>query len=159
MSLRIGLFVLGMACCALANAQEQRVVNGRKFTVHLVTAGQTLYAIAQTHAVPVDILLATNPAAADGLSIGEEVLLFAEPRGEALSAVGMAQGKLHVATEGGRKVVYGSLAGAELVPSAGAARAAAMAGPRPLDDVLREVAVLVQQRAPSKAAAPARGAK
>lgn len=94
-----------------------------------------------------------------GFSVGEEVLLFAEPRGEALSAVGMAQGKLHVATEGGRKVVYGSLAGAELVPGAGAARAAATAGPRPLDDVLREVAALVQQKAPSKAAAPARGAK
>jgi LysM repeat protein len=56
-------------------AQEQRTVNGRKFTVHRVEAGQTLFAIARANAVPVDALLAANPNAQDGLSIGDELLI------------------------------------------------------------------------------------
>jgi LysM repeat protein len=61
-----------------AAAQTTRTINGRKFEVHVAQAGQTLYAIARTYAVPVDILLATNPTANDGLSIGEEVLIPAD---------------------------------------------------------------------------------
>ncbi|HMC96110.1 MAG TPA: LysM peptidoglycan-binding domain-containing protein, partial [Flavobacteriales bacterium] len=56
-------------------AQETRTIDGRKFLVHTVQTGQTLYAISRTYAVPVDALLAANPGAADGLSIGEEVLV------------------------------------------------------------------------------------
>lgn len=74
-----------------------------------------------------------------GFTQGEEILLFAEGRGGSLYSVGMTQGKMHVATENGRKVVYGSLAGAELVASPAGVRSAAAAGPRLLDDVLREV--------------------
>lgn len=59
-------------------AQEQRTINGRKFTVHTVQAGQTLYAIARSYAVPVEELLTANPGAQDGLSIGEEVLVPAD---------------------------------------------------------------------------------
>lgn len=58
-----------------AQAQETRTINGRKFTVHTVEAGQTLYAIARVHAVPVDALIAANPAAQAGLSIGQELLV------------------------------------------------------------------------------------
>ena len=56
-------------------AQPERVVDGRKFIVHTVEAGQTLYAISKVHAVPLDAILEANPGAADGLSIGEEVLV------------------------------------------------------------------------------------
>lgn len=75
MSMRL----LGTLCAvglALAlQAQEVRTVNGRKYNVHVVEAGQTLFAIARTNAVPVDVLLAVNPGAQDGLSIGEELLI------------------------------------------------------------------------------------
>lgn len=68
--------ILFCACQALASvAQEQRVLNGRKYAVHVVEAGQTLFGIARAKAVPVDVLLASNPSAQDGLSIGEEVLI------------------------------------------------------------------------------------
>lgn len=67
--------VCGLGLGLVASAQEQRVVNGRKYTVHVVEAGQTLYGIAKARAVPVDVLLAANPGAQDGLSIGEELLV------------------------------------------------------------------------------------
>ncbi|MGV3638150.1 MAG: LysM peptidoglycan-binding domain-containing protein, partial [Flavobacteriales bacterium] len=67
------LFCAWQATAVLA--QEQRILNGRKYAVHVVEAGQTLFGIARSKAVPVDVLLASNPAAQDGLSIGEEVLI------------------------------------------------------------------------------------
>lgn len=77
-------------------------------------------------------------------SQGEEVLLFTERRGASSFAVGMAQGKLHVAVEDGRRVVRPDLAGAELLGQG--LTAAAAAGPRPLEDVLREIQSLVAQK-------------
>jgi LysM repeat protein len=70
-------FVVGCLLLLPTNSfsQETRNVDGRKFTVHRVEAGQTLFAIARSYAVPVDVLLAANPGAQDGLSIGEEILV------------------------------------------------------------------------------------
>ena len=65
--------LVGMAIVSLA--QDTRTVDGRTYMVHRVEAGQTLFAISRAYAVPVDALLAANPAAMDGLSIGEEVLV------------------------------------------------------------------------------------
>jgi len=74
-SIRVLAFLF-CACQTLAStAQEQRILNGRKYAVHVVEAGQTLFGIARAKAVPVDVLLASNPSAQDGLSIGEEVLI------------------------------------------------------------------------------------
>jgi LysM repeat protein len=56
-------------------AQEMRVVEGRRYIVHTVQQGQTLYAIARANAVSVEELLRANTGAADGLSIGEEILI------------------------------------------------------------------------------------
>ena len=72
---RLFILCLCLTWVSDAHAQVQRTVNGRKYTVHVVEAGETLFAIARTHAVPVDILVAVNPGAQDGLSIGEEVLV------------------------------------------------------------------------------------
>lgn len=75
MSMRLlgSLCAVGLAFAL--QAQEVRTVHGRKYNVHVVEAGQTLFAIARTNAVPVDVLLAVNPGAQDGLSIGEELLI------------------------------------------------------------------------------------
>lgn len=67
--------VLHLVLLASAIGQEQRTVNGRKYTVHTVQAGQTLYAIGRSYAVPVDALLVANPNAAFGLTIGQELLV------------------------------------------------------------------------------------
>ncbi|MEO8588586.1 MAG: LysM peptidoglycan-binding domain-containing protein [Flavobacteriales bacterium] len=69
------LFLLLLVLPFHGQAQEMRTIDGRKFIVHHVQAGQTLYAISRTYAVPVDVLIAANPGASDGLSIGEELLV------------------------------------------------------------------------------------
>ncbi|MBX2973292.1 MAG: LysM peptidoglycan-binding domain-containing protein [Flavobacteriales bacterium] len=78
MRLRIIGLLLCIAPAFTAFAQETRTIGGRRYNVHVVEAGQTLFAIARAHAVPVDVLLAANPSAQDGLSIGEEVLIPAD---------------------------------------------------------------------------------
>lgn len=60
---------------APAVAQTTRTVDGRTFTVHVVEQGQTLYAISRAYAVPVDALLQANPDAAQGLAVGQQVLV------------------------------------------------------------------------------------
>ena len=69
--------VLLLCCAGTAGlfAQTERSIDGRKYTVHVVQAGQTLYAIARVYGAPVEAIIAANPASADGLSIGEEVLV------------------------------------------------------------------------------------
>lgn len=56
-------------------SQETRTIDGKKFTVHAVQQGQTLFAISRAFAVPVDELLKANPDAKDGLRIGQELLI------------------------------------------------------------------------------------
>lgn len=55
-----------------AQAQDPRA-GGRRFRIHTVEAGQTLYAISRAYAVPVEALLEANPDAKNGLSIGQEL--------------------------------------------------------------------------------------
>lgn len=71
---------------------------------------------------------------------GEEVLLFLERRGAAYWTVGMAQGKMHVAVVGGRRLVYRNTAGIEFL-SAPAPEAAV----RPLDDLAGEIEAEVRR--------------
>jgi len=75
MTLRFSFVLALLLWTSLSFAQETRTIDGRTYTVHRVEAGQTLYAIARTYAVPVDALLAANPTANAGLSIGQELLV------------------------------------------------------------------------------------
>lgn len=82
------LLLLALLVSLAMSAQEVRMVNGKKHLVHTVEAGQTLYAIARVHAVPVDALLKANPTANEGLRIGQQLLvpMDAVVRKEARSA-------------------------------------------------------------------------
>ncbi|MBK8339408.1 MAG: LysM peptidoglycan-binding domain-containing protein [Flavobacteriales bacterium] len=74
-ALRCCVFGLGLLLAWRGHAQDLREVDGKKFRAHTVEAGQTLFALSRHYAVPVDALLAANPAAASGLSIGQVVLV------------------------------------------------------------------------------------
>ena len=63
--------------------------------------------------------------------VGEEVVVFAERRGQALWTVGMAQGKMHVAEVDGRKLVMRQLSGLAFVNG--------VAPPEPLTRPLAEL--------------------
>ncbi|MBK9177412.1 MAG: LysM peptidoglycan-binding domain-containing protein [Flavobacteriales bacterium] len=56
-------------------SQETRTIDGKKFAVHAVQQGQTLFAISRAYAVPVNDLLKANPDAKEGLRIGQELLI------------------------------------------------------------------------------------
>jgi LysM repeat protein len=73
--LRIAALFTSVALVRDVDAQEVRMVEGRRHIVYKVQQGQTLYAIARANAIGVEELLRANPGAADGLSIDEELLI------------------------------------------------------------------------------------
>jgi len=95
-ALRCYILGLGLLLSWRGQAQELREVDGKKFRAHTVEAGQTLFALSRHYAVPVDALLAANPAAASGLSIGQVVLvpLAAVNKKELRTAPAMQAGEL-----------------------------------------------------------------
>lgn len=62
-----------------ANAQnkepEVRFIEGRKYLVHIVEKGHTLYAISKKYAVDIDYIVKENPGVENSLKIGQEVLI------------------------------------------------------------------------------------
>jgi LysM repeat protein len=56
-------------------SEEIRRIDGKKYYVHTVQQGHTLYAISKVYSVSIDEITEANPGVNDGLSIGEEVLI------------------------------------------------------------------------------------
>lgn len=54
---------------------EIRYVEGRKYLVHIVEKGHTLYAISKKYAVDIDYIVKENPGVENSLKIGQEVLI------------------------------------------------------------------------------------
>ena len=98
--LRLSIFLLLLLVFPALHAQETRVIEGRKFTVHVAEAGQTLFGIARSYAVPVDALLTANPSVQDGLSIGEEVLVPLDAVVKGMAATNSSSSDKPVITSG-----------------------------------------------------------
>lgn len=103
-----------LAVCLLlsplaSRAQEVRTIDGKRFTVHAVQQGQTLFAISRAYAVPVEELLKANPAARDGLSIGQELLIpqAAVVKKEARTAPVMAKDGELIHTVARKETLFG----------------------------------------------------
>lgn len=58
-----------------AVSQEIRRIDGKRYQVHLVEKGHTLFAISKKYAIDIDRIVAENPGVRAGLRIGEEVLI------------------------------------------------------------------------------------
>lgn len=65
----------GFQSCATAQNYPERTRNGEKYYVYHVQPGNTVYAIAKQFSVKPSDIIAVNPDAKDGLSIGEEILI------------------------------------------------------------------------------------
>jgi LysM repeat protein len=59
---------------------RMEIVNGKKFVIHQVTAGETLYGISKRYGVTVDQILEVNPNADAGLEIGQMLKVPFVPR-------------------------------------------------------------------------------
>ena len=83
-------------CRSSVGAQDIREVDGQKYIAHTVLKGQTLYAIGRHYAVPVDAITQANPAAAQGLSLGQILLIpvNAQVKKELKTAPAFVEGEL-----------------------------------------------------------------
>ncbi|MES2134528.1 MAG: LysM peptidoglycan-binding domain-containing protein [Bacteroidota bacterium] len=74
------IFLLTIAYCLLPNysfsqgkSADIRTLNGKKYYIHKVEKGQSLYAIAKVYNMDVNSILAENDDAIDGLKTGQEL--------------------------------------------------------------------------------------
>jgi len=58
---------------SIEKSQIVKIKDGKKFYVHLVLAGQTVYSIAKAYEVTVDEIYYENPESTQGISIGEQL--------------------------------------------------------------------------------------
>ena len=95
---RIALFcaLIGFIDCRSMRAQEVREVDGVKYIAHTVLKGQTLFAISKHYAVPIDAITTVNPAATQGLSLGQVLLIpvKAQVKKELKTAPALVNGEL-----------------------------------------------------------------
>ena len=101
------LLLLLLRPCA-THAQITQTRDGKKYILHTVEKGQTLFAIAQRYAVPTEVIVKANPAAGQGLSIGQVLVIPVEgvSRKEAKAAPQLRNGELvHVVQK--KETVYG----------------------------------------------------
>lgn len=77
--------LLGWSWTASAIERSKTIVyiNGVKYYVHAVQAGETLYALAKSYGVPESVITERNPSAADGLKQGTMLKIPVEVRDEA----------------------------------------------------------------------------
>lgn len=74
-----GFFLACVFCCVsfFLSAQEKsseiKTINGKKYYIHKVEKGQSLYAISKTYSVDINVILAENDEAIDGLRNGQEL--------------------------------------------------------------------------------------
>lgn len=69
-------FFLCVFCFALngqTKSTDVKTINGKKYYIHKVEKGQSLYAIAKTYGIDVNSILAENDEAIDGLKNGQEL--------------------------------------------------------------------------------------
>jgi LysM repeat protein len=76
---KISFLLIALLFSVLTFAQpgkaEVETVNGKKYYVHFVQKGQTLYAIHQIYNVPVGDIVRANNGLNDGLQIGQKILI------------------------------------------------------------------------------------
>ena len=61
--------------CATAQHFPSRTVDGKEYFVYFVEPGNTVYAVSRMFSVEPEELLRANPEAADGLKVGQEMLI------------------------------------------------------------------------------------
>lgn len=59
--------------CSLSAQERVVYIDGTKYRIHVVAKGETLYSLSKRYDVGIDEIVATNPAAADGLKIDQMI--------------------------------------------------------------------------------------
>jgi LysM repeat protein len=79
MNMKISLLLFSLVFSLLSFAQpenaEIEVINGKRYYVHMVQGGNTLYGIHKLYNVSVEEIIAANPESANGLAEGQRILV------------------------------------------------------------------------------------
>lgn len=67
------LCLVSFVTLAQTKSTDIKTINGKKYYIHKVEKGQSLYAIAKTYNMDVNSILAENDEAIDGLNAGQEL--------------------------------------------------------------------------------------
>ncbi len=67
------LFAIVLSASAIERSTTKVFINGTKYYIHAVVAGETLYALAQTYDVSEELILRHNPSATNGLQAGTKL--------------------------------------------------------------------------------------
>src|ERR1700753_2293036 len=59
-------------------SKNTQVINGKKYYIHKVEKGQSLYGIAKIYGLDLNTLIVENPEAIDGIKSGQELKIPAE---------------------------------------------------------------------------------
>ncbi|MFT7612202.1 MAG: LysM repeat protein [Parvicellaceae bacterium] len=78
------VFFLGSAC-AQPGKVKTKTIEGKEYYMHKVKRGNTIYGLHRMYGVPVDDILSTNPAAKDGLDIGQVIKIPKDGAAEAIA--------------------------------------------------------------------------
>ena len=82
--IRLALSFIFILLSFFFNAQEKskdiRTINNKKFYIHKVEKGQSLYAISKIYGTDVNVILADNDEAIDGIKPGQELKIPVDPK-------------------------------------------------------------------------------
>ena len=67
------LLLLTLSVSAIEKSTTKVFINGTKYYIHAVEAGETLYALSKTYAVSEELIRQHNPSTADGLKAGAKL--------------------------------------------------------------------------------------
>jgi LysM repeat protein len=85
------IFLSAMLMTSESDSLRMETIDGKKFIIHQVDAGETLFALSKRYGVPVVTLLEHNPTADAGLEVGQLLKVLYIPR----TAKTTAEGTIH----------------------------------------------------------------
>ncbi|MDT8411128.1 MAG: LysM peptidoglycan-binding domain-containing protein [Vicingaceae bacterium] len=74
-SLGILLLLTTSLVAQQSDSLEIHKIKGKEYYIHVVSKGESLYAIHKKYEVPIDVIKSENPSVNDGLSIGEKIFI------------------------------------------------------------------------------------
>jgi LysM repeat protein len=99
------LFILGFtfsACSQTATKSSNiQTINGKKFYLHKVEKGQSLYAISKLYEIDLNAIVIENPDAIDGIKPGQELKVpFEKPKTDEFSPADYEKYQIHKVAKG-----------------------------------------------------------
>ncbi|HXB39202.1 MAG TPA: LysM peptidoglycan-binding domain-containing protein [Bacteroidia bacterium] len=94
------LFANNFSAQTYTQSQKTTVINGKKYYLHKVEKGQSLYGIAKLYNVDLNMLIMENPGAIDGIKHGQELKVPAEKPTQQVTPADLEKYVIHNVAKG-----------------------------------------------------------